>query len=334
MKQEDIQKLIDRYLEGTTTPDEERQLARELLHLDKDAPEEWQAIRLMLGELAMGEAEYDALMESRREAAAESPRQEGNKRAAIVSMRRWIAAAACLLLVVGIGIKVLNTEEHQQQPLTAQTVEKAKTETEKPEAQKIQPQKAKKAVPASPKSGQPKDTLPKESPTQKSKPVPLMQTKKDPNLHYAAHEISKDTLPYQDPARVDSFVARLAAYHEVKEGELKCSATQDSNVVSAVYVFPDKKEVDVFGRMLQVACWYHDATPGYLLTFSHQQFFFELKDMHRQLHYRWIAERINGKILLYCTHAPLGTKVSSTCYQEYRDELMHIKSINTKTREI
>jgi hypothetical protein len=363
MKQEDIQKLIDRYLEGTTTPDEERQLARELLHLGKDAPEEWQAIRLMLGELAMGEAEYDALMESRREAAAESLCQEGNKRAAIVSMRRWIAAAACLLLVVGIGIKVLNTEEHQQQPLTAQTVEKAKTETEKSEAQqseaqkpevqesatakpqtaspqqevqegKAQPQKAKKAVPASPKSSQPKDTLPKESPTQKTKPVPLMQTKKDPNLHYAAHEISKDTLPYQDPARVDSFVARLADYHEVKEGELKCSATQDSNVVSAVYVFPDKKEVDVFGRMLQVACWYHDATPGYLLTFSHQQFFFELKDMHRQLHYRWIAERINGKILLYCTHAPLGTKVSSTCYQGYRDELMHIKSINTKTREI
>ena len=355
MKQEDIQKLINRYLEGTTTPDEERQLARELLHLGDDAPEEWQVIRLMLGELAMGEAEYDALMESRQEAAG-SPRAEGHKKATIISMRRWFAVAACLLFIIGVGITVMNREEPKDQPLVAQKVENVKTEVQKPEERKpeattpqqevqqkaqqevqegkAQPQKAKKAVPASPKSGQPKDTLPKESPTQKTKPVPLMQTKKDPNLHYAAHEISKDTLPYQDPARVDSFVARLADYHEVKEGELKCSATQDSNVVSAVYVFPDKKEVDVFGRMLQVACWYHDATPGYLLTFSHQQFFFELKDMHRQLHYRWIAERINGKILLYCTHAPLGAKVSSTCYQEYRDELMHIKSINTKTREI
>ena len=82
------------------------------------------------------------------------------------------------------------------------------------------------------------------------------------------------------------------------------------------------------------ACWYSDETPGYLLNFSHQQFFFELKDMRKRLQYRWIAERVNGKILLYSTCAPLGTKESSTCYQEYRDELMHIKSINKKPRQI
>ena len=141
-------------------------------------------------------------------------------------------------------------------------------------------------------------------------------------------------MPYQEPARVDEFITKFANYYKVKEGELKCSAQNDSNVVSAVYVFPDTKEIDVFSRLLQAACWYSDETPGYLLSFSHQQFFFELKDMRKQLHYRWIAERVNGKILLYCTHAPLGTKESSTCYQEYRDELMHIKSINNKTKKI
>ena len=56
--------------------------------------------------------------------------------------------------------------------------------------------------------------------------------------------------------------------------------------------------------------------------------------MRKRLQYRWIAERVNGKILLYSTCAPLGTKESSTCYQEYRDELMHIKSINKKPRQI
>ena len=156
----------------------------------------------------------------------------------------------------------------------------------------------------------------------------------DPNLHYASHDPAEETVPYQDPARVDEFIEKMAAYHNVKEGQLKCAAANDSNVVSRVYVFPDKKEVDVFGRLLQVACCYSDETPGYHLNFSHQQFFFELKDQRKQLQYRWIAERINGRILLYGTNAPIGAQTTAACYQEYRNELMHSNSINFKTREI
>ena len=160
------------------------------------------------------------------------------------------------------------------------------------------------------------------------------EPEEDPNLHYAAIETTKDTVPYQDPARVDQFIAKLAGYYHVKQGELLCSVPIDSNMVSAVYVFPDKKEIDVFSRLLQVACCYSDDTPGYFLNFSHQQFFFELKDMRKQLQYRWIAERVNGRILLYGTNAPIGAKTSSVCYQDYRDQLMHTKIIKTKTREL
>ena len=60
MTDKNIQKLIDKYLEGATSPAEERQLAQELLR--PDIPEEWQTIRLMLGELTMGEAQYDSIM--------------------------------------------------------------------------------------------------------------------------------------------------------------------------------------------------------------------------------------------------------------------------------
>ena len=63
MTNKDIQQLIDKYLEGNTSPQEERTLAHELLR--PDIPEEWQAVRLMLGELAMGEAEYDSIMSQR-----------------------------------------------------------------------------------------------------------------------------------------------------------------------------------------------------------------------------------------------------------------------------
>jgi hypothetical protein len=208
----------------------------------------------------------------------------------------------------------------------------------------------------------------------------------DPNIHYASLEklqgselcsgmTTTDTVAYQDPARVDDFISKLASVYALPI-ELTCSATLDSTVTSAVYVFPDKttvstsrptvstsrptvstsrptvstsrpmvstnrptvstsrQEVDVFGRLLQVACCYSDETPGYQLNFSHLQFFFQLKDMRRQLQYLWIAERVNGKILLYSTHSPIGTNVSSACYQEYRDELMHTKSIHTKTLDI
>ena len=156
----------------------------------------------------------------------------------------------------------------------------------------------------------------------------------DPNLHYAAADLVKDTVPYQDPARVDEYIAQLADYHNVKQGQLTCSLPVDSSVVSTVYVFPDKDEINLFSRLLQVACWYDSKTSGYHLNFSQEQFFFELKDMRRRLQYRWIAERINGRILLYSTHAPLGAKESSACYQEYRDELMYQNSINSKTKEI
>ena len=57
MKDKDIEQLINKYLEGETSPAEEQKLALELQR--PDIPEEWQAIRLMLGELTLGEAEYD-----------------------------------------------------------------------------------------------------------------------------------------------------------------------------------------------------------------------------------------------------------------------------------
>lgn len=159
--------------------------------------------------------------------------------------------------------------------------------------------------------------------------ISITPTPSEEELHYAAHSST-----YLDPARVDEFIEKMAAYHNVKEGQLRCAAANDSNTVSRVYVFPDKKEIDVFGRLLQVACWFSDETPGYHLNFSHQQFFFELKDQRRQLQYRWIAERINGRILLYSTNAPIGAETSSTCYQEYREALMFANSIHLKTKDI
>jgi hypothetical protein len=235
----------------------------------------------------------------------------------------WLSAAACILLIIGIGLHVQFsdwTRPVAQSSTLNQSIEHAQS------INRARSVAQSSTVNPSTDHGQ-----------SINRPRSIDQSTvvdSDPDLHYAAADLTKDTIPYQDPARVDDFIAKMAEYNKVKESELTCSTPLDSNVVSRVYVFPDKQEIDVFGRLLQVACSYSDATPGYHLYFSHLQFFFELQDVRKHLQYRWIAERVNGKILLYSTNAPLGVNTSSACYQEYRDELMNTKIINTKTKEI
>ena len=253
---------------------------------------------------------------------------------------RWMAAAACLLVIVGVGLTMLHKEKpaKPEQIIAQQTKPRPVPVKDTPTSNGENSQLKSHEVPAQVKVTAPKQVAMKRQKAEmKAEPVQetyIEEVADDSNLHYAAHNPTEETVPYQDPARVDEFIEKMAAYHNVKEGQLKCGAANDSNVVSRVYVFPDKKEVDVFGRLLQVACCYSDETPGYHLNFSHQQFFFELKDQRKQLQYRWIAERINGRILLYGTNAPIGAQTTSACYQEYRNELMHTNSIHLKTRKI
>ena len=61
MTNKDIQTLINKYLAGLTSPQEELQLTQ-ALQQHNSLPAEWQAINLMLGELTQGEAAYDAIM--------------------------------------------------------------------------------------------------------------------------------------------------------------------------------------------------------------------------------------------------------------------------------
>lgn len=86
MTNKDIQQLINKYLEGETSPEEERQLAFELQ--GDDLPDEWKAIKMMLGELTIGEAEYDNIMEQRK-----------HKPSALLVAIRTITSIAAIYLV-------------------------------------------------------------------------------------------------------------------------------------------------------------------------------------------------------------------------------------------
>ena len=237
---------------------------------------------------------------------------------------RWVAAAACLAVIVGIGMKMLPTE--------------SPTQTEKEIIAKVEEPATVIPVNSDKESGdksQETEVVKQESGDRSQETEVGIQEAEverqfsDQNLHYAAIKTTVDST-YQAPSRMNEFIAKMADYHEVEAVPLDCTGGSDSIAVSTAYVFEDKQELDLFGRLLQAACWYDSKTPGYLLNFSHQQFFFTLKDLHKHEKYLWIAERIvGGRILLFSTHSPIEADMSSACYQNYREQLTHT-NFNTK----
>ena len=311
MNKNEIQRLIDRYLNGVTTPEEEQQLARALLC--DDIPDEWKVVRIMLGELAMGEAEYDTDMAEK----------VSHVKPVVVSIfARWLVAASIALV---IGFVCFNSIESNEDNVVAEM------KTDKPQEHRMVSNNA----------------VSNESPTKEqtdgtntgliihnSNINNIIAKVTDENLHYASNVINDTVDNYQSPSRMEEFIVKIANYHHIKCDSLSCAiGKDDSDVVSTAYVFPDTEELDLFRRLLQAACWYDDKMPGYLLNYSHQQFFFCLKDMRKGLKYLWIAERVRNKILLYSTHSPLDTEVSSDGFREYRDKLSNT-SINQKSKKI
>ncbi len=255
--------------------------------------------------------------------------------------RRWMAAAAVILLIIGIGTTVMmnqgsgtkdnnlltGTEKHEVQPREPQPTRLDTIEISTPKQKLYNTPSVHIAQDIKPSKKEPETVVEqKTQPQTTTTPV----TRTEPNLHYAAYSVAQDTI-YQDPARMDEFIAKFASHYDIKQTKLECSDPKDGNATTVAYVFPDNKEIDVFGRLLQIACWYDSKTPGYLLNFSHQQLFFTLKDQRKGQKYLWIAERVNDdRILLYCTHSPTEANVSSACYQKYREQLTNNNSHSTR----
>lgn len=248
-----------------------------------------------------------------------------------IRLWRWVAAAACLTILIGIGVTMAPfSKETKDNSLIAKQVKQEPNVSSSP----VQTGSSSSIQTGSTVNTDRQNTLYKQDePTVQtvctnanSSPQAVESSPEtlDPNLHYAAYTTTEDST-YQAPSRMEEFIAKMADYNEVKAVPLDCNPnSSDSLAVSTAYVFEDKQELDLFGRLLQAACWYDSKTPGYLLNFSHQQFFFTLKDLRKNEKYLWIAERlIGGRILLFSSHSPIEADVSSACYQNYREQLTH-----------
>lgn len=118
-KDKDLQSLIDRYLDGETSPEEERQLALAVERRirrsenvetgeESETLETLMALRLMLGELTLGEASYD-----------EEMRKRHSRR---FMLRFGWAAAACIALIAGASY-VLSLQKEPTRQLAEVTTQ-------------------------------------------------------------------------------------------------------------------------------------------------------------------------------------------------------------------
>ena len=219
------------------------------------------------------------------------------KRARVADMRWWMAVAASLIIIIGIGaIWMFDSGQPEPPQLAVARSVVAPTSSVVADLQSATKESGDSKSPAKKASGELRSPATTKADIEESKSSHLVanvsikpedkaerksHTTVAPNLHYAAYSPAEDST-YQAPSRMVEFITKIADYNKVKAVPLTCSiGSDDSTAVSMVYVFEDKEELDLFGRLLQAACWYDSKTPGYLLNFSHQQFFFTLKDLRK-----------------------------------------------------
>ena len=255
------------------------------------------------------------------------------------SVLRWIAAAACLLIIIGVGInyKFFRITDVPSQNATMSESMMAHQTTTAVDEETLSSSSSKPADEQSVGNGLAVRSMQTEQQltaheqkevTDKAEPERKMQVEtpaSTPNIHYAAQSMAYDST-YQAPSKMNAFIDKIAEYNKVKGVTLDCTSDCDGDkVVNRAYVFQDTKELDLFARLLQAACSYDSKTPGYLLRFSNKQFYFTLKDQHKGEKYLWMAERlVDGRILLLSSHSPIASKVSAACYQNYLEQLTHI----------
>lgn len=108
MNKQETERLIDKYLEGATSPEEELLLAGEVNR--PDAPAEWKVIATMLGTLTLDEAEYDRTVKSEewREKSTCGPKTtlHAEQTKPMLTANRWKSwsIAASIIVVAGIGL--------------------------------------------------------------------------------------------------------------------------------------------------------------------------------------------------------------------------------------
>jgi len=274
----------------------------------------------------------DALTDSIMDRIDEMP--EGQKKSARSIKTIWWSIAATIAIILGITFMINSGKDETEKKIIAENTTKstkpvtaeAVIEDNTPTNISVQPEQSglpgKSELPGkSGQSGESGKSGQSGNSGNSGKPSGPSATH-DPNIHYATLTSEPDST-YKDPALIDDFIAKMAEYLEVAPENTEVCQSADSTTATSVYIFSAAQRQDVFGRLLQLAVWYNDDSPDYRLTYSSQLFVFELTDRYKGVKYRWVGEEINGRILLYGEHSPIGTTNSMDCFTQYHNRLLN-----------
>ena len=267
-----------------------------------------------------------------------------------IKLWRWVAAAACIMALVGIGCAVLFSDKTQESKMIAETPTSENTEikeynafisdtitepTDAPKPKVTAPeQKAKPAAkpkPAAEPQPSPNPNLRMERPqyaenesatvASDTAPSNIVATQDAADTGYAENQ-SKNDEPYLDPALMDKFILTMAEFQGISGIKSECSIANDTIFDESFYVFPVKQDYDVLGHFLLMASQYSNTMPGYIFNNSEQQILFSIDDVPNGMNYLWIAEQIgHSKIMIYSVHAPIDIKYESDCFQQFYNDL-------------
>ena len=229
MTYKDTEILIQKYLNGETTAEEERLLALEVSR--EDAPDDWKVIAEMLGELTVDEALFDQMMEER------------SRKSRIVKLWPWVVAAcvAALLIVILSPPK----ENVSSQPQIAKVAKDQKQVQYKVEVTEVNQLKTKKE----------KSPVMEEKPQQVHRSKHRMNTSKrmtkervsDLQEHATDRELKEveegDIVPFEDP--YNQFAEQARALRErgnrvIQRVSMNCSyALNNTSITPDIYPLND-----------------------------------------------------------------------------------------------
>lgn len=281
-------------------------------------------------------------------------RMETKPRRSFPIFAKWLSAAACLVASLLIGKALLDKGQTEKRQLANAEVPSAiKTEPKQVAQPEIHKETKKgtqtvvkaekrtmakadasmmKTIPSVVMASKPVEdfTDVKKEEVTTTEEVAVYQFAQQSNEHteeeeaqpiYASiDEEAEEDSTYQSPSKVDEFIVKLAANYGVRQELPDSIATGGSNISNAIYVFPDSKQADVMTRLMQIACWYGNTSPGYRLFMTQQQFLFELDNTREGKRHMWFAEKANKCTLLYCASAPIGEVISTACYLEFKEK--------------
>jgi hypothetical protein len=266
-----------------------------------------------------------------------------------IKLWRWVAAAACIALMAGIGSAILFADKTVVESasvvenIVPENTEKQLTDIAETDSvadpvvapePKIEAPETKAAPAAKPKPATqpaPNPNLRIERPqyaenepttvAADSATIDNATSQDEANINYAENQSKNDETNFA-PAMLDEFIEMLAEIQGVNKIHSECSVANDTSFVETFYVFPVKKEYNVLEQFAWMVGNYSKTSPGYIFNNSGRQVFFSIDDEQNGLNYLWIAERIDdSKIMIYSVHAPIDIEYESDCYQQFYDDL-------------